>query len=75
MDRQDKLIEAMNELRRFMHAANEALNEIKEFQKQISPSGPGYKRTGEPNPSRKFAASKRASLDLAATLVRLRSSK
>jgi len=67
-----KLTSAIEEAGRFIERAKAAREEITEQQKQIQRSGPGYHRTDEPTPSRKFASVKRASLDLSAALVELR---
>jgi len=70
--RKETLNKAIQEARRFIKLAEISVDEIKEHQMQIERSGPGYRRRDEPKPSRKFAAAKRASLDLSAVLVELR---
>ena len=62
--RKETLNKAIEEARRFIKLAEIAVDEIKEHQN----NGGRF----EPSPSRKFAAAKRASLDLSAVLVELR---
>jgi cell fate (sporulation/competence/biofilm development) regulator YlbF (YheA/YmcA/DUF963 family) len=66
-----KLLEAIKEAERFIERAESAKNEIYEYQQKFSDYA-REKNTGEPMQSRKFAAAKRASLDLSAALVELR---
>ena len=73
--RKETLSKAIEEARRFIKLAEIAVDEIKEHQMQIERSNTcyhGYNHDTEPKPSRKFAATKRASLDLSAVLVELR---
>lgn len=62
--RKEALNKAIQEARRFIKLAEIAVNEIKEYQNNDD--------RFEPRPSRKFAAAKRASLDLSAALVEMR---
>ena len=66
-----KLTNAIEEAGRFIERAKSAREEIKEYQQEID-YWTKEKKTGEPMTSRKFAAAKRASLDLSAVLVELR---
>lgn len=63
--RKEKLNKAIQEARRFIKRAEIAVDEIVAFQKDRNVKW-------EPCPSRKFSATKRASLDLSAVLVELR---
>ena len=75
MSRKQLLKDAILQAEKFLDRAQIALKEIVDYQAEISKSGPGYRRTGEPSPSRKFAAAKRSSLDLSEALVALRRGK
>jgi len=66
-----KLTNAIEEAGRFIERAKAAREEIKEYQQKID-YFTKQKNTGEPMKSKKFAAAKRASLDLSAVLVELR---
>ncbi|KKU53529.1 MAG: hypothetical protein UX75_C0036G0004 [Candidatus Moranbacteria bacterium GW2011_GWE2_47_10] len=66
--RTPKLEQAITEAKRFIRLAELAIEEIKEYHK----SDYGKHDKYDPRPSRKFAAAKRASLDLSAVLVELR---
>jgi len=69
MSRKQVLKDTILQAEKFLDRAQIALKEIVDYQAEISKSGPGYRRTGEPSPSRKFAAAKRSSLDLSEALV------
>lgn len=75
MTRKQLLKDVILQAEKFLDRAQIALKEIEKHQSEISKSGPGYRRTSEPNPSRKFAAAKRSSLDLSEALVALRRGK
>lgn len=66
-----KLLEAIKEAERFIDRAESAKNEIYEYQQKID-YWTKEKKTGAPMTSKKYAAAKRASLDLSAVLVELR---
>lgn len=68
MTRKQLLEQAIAEAEKFLYRARLARSEISEYQKS------GDTRR-EPNPSRKFAAAKRSSLDLSEALVALRRGK
>ena len=68
MTRKIKLEKAIEEALHFLAKAKEALKEINDYHKEDEHRQ--YRH--EPTPSRKYSATKRASLDLAAALVELR---